>query len=210
MATYNCSKCGKGHATLNDMSYCPCLRPTTSYGPAMSSTFNGMAQLLIVPSELRQQLREEVPMYLLGRDYTNGQLPAGAIKLPDGKNALNENQRCHHITMAFKATCGEMEDLRSQFNNEHHTMRFLPLEIRANCEICAIFGDVLVNHDRTLTERVVPGPHHITVAANEGIKPAESKKLATDYLTSLPWATATLEYPHLPQVFGLAYKVVSF
>jgi hypothetical protein len=148
-----------------------------------------MAQLVVAPEELRDQLRKEGPLMLIK------------------ENALKPEQCCHHITLAFKPTCGELERLVKMFNNDDYTARFYPTEVRANPGICAVFGGIIRQDQHTLhTHWRYPGAWHITLGADEGVQPKESNKLLDDYTTCSAWE----RYPELPQEFGLCFNIVGF
>lgn len=182
------------------------INPTTSWGPH-DSEFNGMVQLVVAPEELRDRMRKEGPCLLVK------------------ENALTEEQSWHHITLAYKPTCGEVEKLVEWFSNEHCTCTFHPQEVRASPGICAVFGSLTRRGDdgewdvpwfsklsydalsrRTTTRGSYNGSWHITIGADEGVQPKESNKLLDDYATCTAWE----RYPDMPQVFGLYLNVVDF
>ena len=171
--------------------------PTTYWGPH-DATFNGMVQLVVAP-DTRDWLRAEGPCLLIK------------------ENVLTEEQAWHHITLAYKPTCGEVERLVGLFHNEHYTCTFHPHEVRASPGICAVFGEIkrthVHGHDVRLPGFRLPsclpfvGPrHHITIGADEGHPPKESNKLLTEYATCTAWE----RYPDLPKAFGLYFNVTDF
>ena len=111
----------------------------------------------------RESLREKVAPFTLS---------------PDSKNTLTEDQTWHHITLAFKPTRDECRELDDVYGSAR-SLRFIPEEVRADEEICAVFGHVKV--DGVLQ----PELRHITIGGS--VPPKEAGRLEYDYVTTTAW-----------------------
>jgi hypothetical protein len=146
--------------------------------------FNGMVQLLVVPEDLRDELREKVAPFSLS---------------PGSKNTMPATFTWHHVTWKFKPTGSELEQAQLMFGGlDGNCVYFVPQDVRADYEICAVFGRVEV--DGVLQ----PELKHITIGGS--VPPKESARLERDYVTTTSWS----RYEDVPEKIGLCLNIVDF
>jgi hypothetical protein len=155
--------------------------------PGDDKVFDGMVQLLVVPEDLRNELREKVAPFSLS---------------PGSKNTMPATFTWHHVTWAFKPTGAELKYAQLMFgpyDSPDNCVYFVPQDVRADEEICAVFGHVEVDGV------VQPGGlKHITIGGS--VPPKESARLERDYVTTTSWS----RFEGVPEKIGLVLNIVDF
>lgn len=115
--------------------------------------------------------------------------------LPEGfENSMRDEQRGHHVTLAFKPENSLRDFLLFQF--QHREVKFIPNQILFNDRICALFGFLSIDGVR------VGGYWHITLGGT--VPPKESVTLPHYYTggKTVP--------PQIPSEIPMSWREVHF